>query len=272
MFVIFIIFPATFLKFLFLKQKKHCYYAPNFTVNMETVCKSNPLLILVNTLEQAYKLLSSLEYRENSGKLKISVSYNKPENDTDEYEVDVVINPDIDKIDYKRYNDVILYDMFYFVEQLKLFAHKNGIENTIFLYNRGDEKCNISVLKNIIPTRNQLVAIYKYFKDMDSGEITFTFDELYTNIKQKYNLEINERMFNNSLAMFSEGNLLTYRLKNNIYNVCMTEPACKIDLNTLKFTRYLERKKQRNNEFKNVWLQSVTGGKFNGSEKQDKGD
>ena len=239
---------------------------------IETVCRSNSLLILVNTLEQAYNLLSSLEYREGSGKVKISISYNKPENNAERCEVDVVINPDIDKIDYKRYNDVILYDMFYFVEQLKLFAHKNGIENTISLYNSGDEKCNTLVLESIIPTRNQLIAIYKYFKGMDSGEITFTFDELYTDIKQKYNLETNERMFSNSLAIFSEGNLLTYRLKNNIYNVCMTEPACKIDLNTLKFTRYLERKKQRNNEFKNVWLQSVTGGKFNGSEKQDKGD
>ncbi|MDI9475775.1 MAG: single-stranded-DNA-specific exonuclease RecJ [Natronincolaceae bacterium] len=234
---------------------------------IEIVCVDNPVLILVNTLGQAYKLLSSLEYRENSNKIKISINYNRPESDTRKYEVDVVINPIVDKIDYKRYNDIILYDMFYFSEQLKTFIHKNNIENTVFLYNSEDEKCNTFVLESIVPTREQLVIMYKYLKGIGHGKIILTFDEIYIDIKQEYGLEINEKMLDNSLAVFSEGNLLTYEFKNNIYNICMIEPVCKVDLNRLKFIQYLQRKKQQYNDFKNIWLQFVTGGKFDGFEK-----
>ncbi len=230
-------------------------------------CINNPILILVNTLEQAYKLLASLEYRESSKKTKISVSYNKPGNHTEECEVDVVINPIVDKIDYKRYNNIILYDMFYFAEQLKIFMYKNNNENTIFLYNNGDERSNVFVLENIIPTREQLVVLYKCFRNNNSDRIVFTFRGLYKSIKQKYNLEINERLLDNSLTMFSEGKLLTYESKNNIYNVCMIEPVCKVDLNKLKFTQYLKEKKQQYNDFEDTWLQFVTGGKFDGFEK-----
>ena len=234
---------------------------------IETVSADNSLLILVNTLKQAYKLLSLLEYRENSGKVKISINYNEPEGAVGEREIDVVINPIVDKIDYKRYNSIILYDMFYFSEQLITFVNKSNNEDTIFLYNNGDEKSNIFVLENIIPSRDQLIVIYKYIKGNNSHEITFTFKELYKGIEQKYGLKINEKMLDNSLAVFSEGNLLTYKLKNNIYNVSIIEPICKVDLNGLKFVQYLERKKQRHNDFKNTWLQFVTGGNFDGFEK-----
>ncbi len=232
---------------------------------IETASADNPLLILVNTLKQAYKLLSSLEYRENSGKVKISINYNEPGNDIGEREIDVVINPIVDKIDYKRYNSIILYDMFYFAEQLITFVNKSNNEDTIFLYNNGDEEANIFILENIIPSRDQLIVIYKHLKGNDFHEVTFK--ELFKNIEQKYGLKINERMLDNSLAIFSEGNLLTYKLKNNIYNVSMIEPDCKVDLDELRFVQYLERKKLRHKDFKNTWLQFVTGGKFDGFKK-----
>ena len=208
-----------------------------------------------------------MEYREASGKVKISINYNRPESDIEECEIDVVINPIVDKIDYKRYNSIILYDMFYFAEQLRTFINKSDNGDIIFLYNKGDEESNIFVLENIIPSREQLIVIYKYLKSNNLHKITFTFEELYKSIKQRYNLETNEKMLDNSLAVFSEGNLLTYEFKNNIYNVSMMEPACKVDLNKLKFVQYLEGKKQRHNDFKNIWLQFVTGGKFDGFKK-----
>ncbi|HZJ76817.1 MAG TPA: single-stranded-DNA-specific exonuclease RecJ [Oscillospiraceae bacterium] len=234
---------------------------------VETACINSSVLILVNTLEQAYKLLTLLEYRESSKRTKISISYSKPGNHIEEYEVDVVINPIVDKIDYKRYNNIILYDMFYFAEQLEIFMYKNNNKNTVFLYNDGDERSNVFVLRNIIPVRKQLVILYKYLRNNNSDKIVLPFGRLYEGIKQKYNFEINEKLLDNSLTMFSEGKLLTYESKNNIYSICMMEPVHKVDLNKLKFTQYLNEKKQQYYDFEDTWLQFVTGGKFNGFEK-----
>lgn len=226
---------------------------------IEKACKLNPLLILVNTLEQGYKLLSSLEYRERSQKTKIRVSYKVPGADSKAWAVDVVINPIVDKIDYKRYNNIILYDMFYFVQQVTDFLHKNNAEKTIFLYNSGDEESNTFVLESIIPTRDELVDIYKYLINNRSSKIVGTFNEFFNGIKEKYDLEINQELFNNALIIFSQGKLLTYELKNHIYNICIIEPTCKIDLKELEFTQYLQRKKDQYNSFKNTWLNIVTG-------------
>src|SRR5690606_18233770 len=138
---------------------------------IETASVDHPILILVNTLEQAYRLLSVLEYRENSKTTNVSIEFNKPKCVSGEYEIDVVINPVVDKIQYKRYNNIILYDMFYFAEQLNIFTHEDHAKKTRFLYDCGDEQSNLVVLESIIPTRDQLVAMYRYLKNSKSNEI-----------------------------------------------------------------------------------------------------
>lgn len=222
---------------------------------IEKASIESPLLILVNTLEQSYKLLSSLEYRNKSKKRKISISFNQSEYISGENEIDLVINPIVDKIQYKRYNNIILYDMFYFPEQLQVFKDENNnIEKTIFLYNNGDEKSNEFVLENIIPTRDQLVVIYKYFKAINSNEIRLEFEDIYINIKKEYKLSINQALLNNALKIFTEGNLLTYKFENHTYSVYMIKNPYKVDLNKLRFTQYLKEREKHFNDFKNTWL------------------
>ncbi|QUH20541.1 single-stranded-DNA-specific exonuclease RecJ [Alkaliphilus sp. B6464] len=222
---------------------------------VEGASKIKPILILANTLNHAYRLLSLLEYKKSSSLNSISIGFNQPNTDNLDYEVYVVINPVVDKIQYKRYNNIILYDMFYSLGQLKAFVNQNHIERTIFLYEDGDEESNLSILKSIIPTREQLVAIYKYLKDNKSKRISHSFEKIYDDIKCRHNLIINEALFNNALAIFVEGSLLTYNFENNAYNIHMLEPTCKVDLNKLKYTQYLETIKYQYNDFKNIWLQ-----------------
>lgn len=222
---------------------------------VEEASKIEPILILVNTLNHAYRLLSLLEYKKSSSLTNISVGFNQPNTDNLDYEVYVVINPVVDKIQYKRYNNIILYDMFYSLGQLKAFINQNHIEKTIFLYEDGDEESNLSILKSIVPAREQLVAIYKYLKDNKSKSISHSFEKIYDDIKCRHNLIINDALFNNALTIFAEGSLLTYNFENNAYNIHMLEPTCKVDLNKLKYTQYLETIKYQYNDFKNIWLQ-----------------
>ena len=222
---------------------------------VEDASKIKPILILANTLNHAYRLLSLLEYKKSSSLTSISIGFNQPNTDNLDYEVYVVINPVVDKIQYKRYNNIILYDMFYSLDQLKAFINQNHIERTIFLYEDGDEESNLSILKSIVPTREQLVAIYKYLKDNKSKRISHSFEKIYDDIKCRHNLIINDALFNNALAIFAEGSLLTYNFENNAYNIHMLEPTCKVDLNKLKYTQYLETIKYQYNDFKNIWLQ-----------------
>lgn len=222
---------------------------------VEEASKIEPILILVNTLNHAYRLLSLLEYKKSSSLTNISVGFNQPNNDNLDYEVYVVINPVVDKIQYKRYNNIILYDMFYSLDQLKAFINQNHTERTIFLYEDGDEESNLSILKSIVPAREQLVAIYKYLKDNKSKRISNSFEKIYDDIKCRHNLIINDALFNNALTIFAEGSLLTYNFENNAYNIHMLEPTCKVDLNKLKYTQYLETIKYQYNDFKNIWLQ-----------------
>ncbi|GEM_PF-25779 len=222
---------------------------------VEDASKIKPILILANTLNHAYRLLSLLEYKKSSSLTSISIGFNQPNTDNLDYEVYVVINPVVDKIQYKRYNNIILYDMFYSLDQLKAFINQNHTERTIFLYEDGDEESNLSILKNIVPTREQLVAIYKYLKDNKSKRISHSFEKIYDDIKCRHNLIINDALFNNALTIFAEGSLLTYNFENNAYNIYMLEPTCKVDLNKLKYTQYLETIKYQYNDFKNIWLQ-----------------
>lgn len=225
---------------------------------IEGVSINSRLLIVVNTLEGASELLPILENREYSTKTKLDISYNQPNNGSIITDIDVVINPYVDKIEFKRYNNIIVYDMFYSKDEFESFICQNDVDKVTFLYKDCDATFNINCLNNVIPSRVQLVAIYKQLMDNKSNRsniLSCSFSDLYEEIEEKFNLKINEALLNNALTIFAEGSLLTYEIEDCAYKIQLLKPTNKVDVNELKFTKLLHKQKDEFEKFKKIWLQ-----------------
>ena len=69
-------------------------------------------MILVNTLQGAQSLIKILEIRNMDMDTGLKIHYNNIIGYSNS-NIDIVINPNIDKIQYKLYNSIIIYDMLF---------------------------------------------------------------------------------------------------------------------------------------------------------------
>lgn len=192
-----------------------------------------PILVLANTLQQALRLLSLVEIREKGNNIRIKHFFNKPSHLHDENEIHIVINPNIDKIMYKSYNNIILYDLFfseaYFSEFLKLV----NPYNTIILYEEGDERSNERVLQSVIPERNFLVMLYRFLLSQTGDCIKLYYDDFYQGMIQQFNFKINKALLNNALVVFDEGKLIKYNIADDYYGIKLLKTSKKINIESL---------------------------------------
>lgn len=248
-----------------LKNRQVTDYSVVFTENKEEILlkfveSEDKLLILVNTLKQASNLLKLTEIRKKTMYKNFKTFYNETTDFCDSNEVHIVINPNIDKIQFKLYNSIIIYDMFFNEREYLFFLDKSkGIHKTFF-YSDGDEKENLQVLEEIIPNREILVIIYKFLREYKFlSEIHI--EKIILEMQRKFHVNINDKLFQHALIIFAEGNLIKYSLNNDKYDIKILEAKEKINIENLSTFKYYNGLNKSFIEFKNKWLYHARGGK-----------
>ncbi len=189
----------------------------------------NNTLILVNTIRQADNLIKLSQIKGKDSRTVIKFFYNEGPKKYGENEIHIVINPNIDKIRYKIYNSVIVYDMFFNKNQyykLLYQVRSNGMDLHL-LYETNDENSNMEVFKNIFPSRNDLIKIYKQIRKWE-GTNFLEFNNFI------YKSQINRILLHNALEIFEEGKLIKRVGDGENHRLKLTKTVGKVDITKLQ--------------------------------------
>ena len=177
-------------------------------------------LVISNTLNGFYRALSDISLTEFEYGINFNYIHEKNK------KVQLIFSPNIDKIDLKRYNSIILYDYLYNKEEYS-YLNKNILnsDNIIKYYGDEDKVYLKNIVDNIVPNREEFINIYKQML-----------------VRKELNLKLNEvkRVFKILplktfiiLKVFKELNLLNFEInyEDNIVTVCLLQkPDKKLNL------------------------------------------
>ena len=177
-------------------------------------------LVITNTLNGFYRALSDISLTDVE--YEINFNYINEKNN----KVQLIFSPNIDKIDLKRYNRVILYDYLYNKEEYS-YLNKNILnsDNIIKYYGEEDKIYLKNIIDNIVPSREEFINIYKQM--LMSKELHLNLDE----IKRVFKILPLKTFI--ILKVFKELNLLNFEMnyEDNIVTVCLLQkPDKKLNL------------------------------------------
>jgi single-stranded-DNA-specific exonuclease len=224
-------------------------------VLLKVIGESSHILIIVNTLEQAMRLISLSGIQLKKSRTRFRYAFNEI-SITDNSGVDIIINPNIDKIDFRRYNKIILYDMFFSAGDFCRFAGKSAVDRTIALYEAGDESSNQEVLSNIIPTRETLVILYKLFNNSSCKNI-YTLSQINEALGQIIKAP-NRAIIKLSLDILAEAKLIEYTVQESSYEIKTMKSEGKVCLEELisykEGQRVIQTFREFNNEMQQMYI------------------
>ena len=180
------------------EDKEHIDYRGNKNINIFDYIVDDTLVI-ANTLNGFYRAISDISLTE----LDYDISF--IDNNQKNKKVQLIFSPNIDKIDLKRYNSIILYDYLYNKEEYS-YLNKNILnsDNIIKYYGDEDKVYLKNIVDNIVPNREEFINIYKQML-----------------VRKELNLKLNEvkRVFKILplktfiiLKVFKELNLLNFEI------------------------------------------------------------
>ena len=191
-------------------------------------------LVITNTLNGFYRALwdiylTDVEY-------EINFNYINEKNN----KVQLIFSPNIDKIDLKRYNRVILYDYLYNKEEYS-YLNKNILnsDNIIKYYGEEDKIYLKNIVDNIVPSREEFINIYKQM--LMSKELHLNLDE----IKRVFKILPLKTFI--ILKVFKELNLLNFEMnyEDNTVTICLLQkPDKKLNLDESLILNNLKALKQ----------------------------
>jgi single-stranded-DNA-specific exonuclease len=192
-------------------------------------------LIIANSINGFFKAVSDISLTE----YEFDVSYNTIDNINDK--VQVIFFPYIDKIDLKRYNNIILYDYLYSIDEyLFLNEHSNNQCEIIRYYDKNDLIYINNIVNSIIPSREEFITLYK---------IMTKYREIKINILEiKSNFNIAPIKLFAMLNVFKDLELVDFNIdnKNNTLTMeIMPKPSSKIDLDSSKVLQGLNQLKDK---------------------------
>ena len=177
-------------------------------------------LLIANTVNGFYRAISDISLLEDD----FDVNYR--ENTVNSAKLQLIFSPNIDKIDVKRYNNIILYDYLYNSREYSyLSENTNSHCNIIKYYNEMDQLYLKNTINNIIPEREEFIVVYK----LALVNKTFEFDML--DIKKIFNI-MPIKLFA-ILNVFKELSLLDFNLdynQNRISINLLEKPNKKLNL------------------------------------------
>lgn len=192
-------------------------------------------LIIANSINGFFKAVSDLSLTE----YEFDINYNIIEKINDK--VQLIFFPYIDKIDLKRYNNIILYDYLYSIEEYSfLYEYTNNQCEIIKYYDKNDLIYINNIVNSIIPSREEFIALYK---------LVSKYREVKINILEiKSNLNIAPIKLFAMLNVFKELELMNFNIdnKSNTLNMeIMPKPSSKIDLSSSLILQGLNRLKDK---------------------------
>ena len=191
-------------------------------------------LVITNTLNGFYRALSDISLTDVE--YEINFNYINEKNN----KVQLIFSPNIDKIDLKRYNRVILYDYLYNKEEYS-YLNKNILnsDNIIKYYGEEDKIYLKNIIDNIVPSREEFINIYKQM--LMSKELHLNLDE----IKRVFKI-LPLKTFS-ILKVFKELNLLNFEMnyEDNTVTICLLQkPDKKLNLDESLILNNLKALKQ----------------------------
>ncbi|MGL5330575.1 MAG: single-stranded-DNA-specific exonuclease RecJ [Peptostreptococcaceae bacterium] len=127
----------------------------NKDVNIFDYLKDDTLVIS-NTVNGFYRAMSDLSLLEE----EFDVNYR--ENIEKKCKLQLIFSPNIDKIDVKRYNNIVLYDYLHNKSEYLYLRENTKLDcNMINYYNESDQLYLKNIINNIIPSREEFIVVYK---------------------------------------------------------------------------------------------------------------
>lgn len=191
-------------------------------------------LVITNTLNGFYRALSDISLTDVE--YEINFNYINEKNN----KVQLIFSPNIDKIDLKRYNRVILYDYLYNKEEYS-YLNKNILnsDNIIKYYGEEDKIYLKNIIDNIVPSREEFINIYKQM--LMSKELHLNLDE----IKRVFKILPLKTFI--IFKVFKELNLLNFEMnyEDNTVTICLLQkPDKKLNLDESLILNNLKALKQ----------------------------
>ena len=156
-------------------------------------------LVITNTVNGFYRAISDLSLLEEE------FDINFREVNTNKNNMQVIFSSNIDKIDLKRYNNIVLYDYLHSAKDYAYIYEGASDEcNIIKYYNDTDKLYLKNIIENIIPERQEFIIVYK----LALVNKSFEFDIL--DIKKTFNI-MPLKLFT-ILNVFKELSLLDFNL------------------------------------------------------------
>lgn len=191
-------------------------------------------LVITNTLNGFYRALSDISLTDVE--YEINFNYINEKNN----KVQLIFSPNIDKIDLKRYNRVILYDYLYNKEEYS-YLNKNILnsDNIIKYYGEEDKIYLKNIIDNIVPSREEFINIYKQM--LMSKELHLNLYE----IKRVFKILPLKTFI--ILKVFKELNLLNFEMnyEDNTVTICLLQkPNKKLNLDESLILNNLKALKQ----------------------------
>ena len=191
-------------------------------------------LVITNTLNGFYRALSDISLTDVE--YEINFNYINEKNN----KVQLIFSPNIDKIDLKRYNRVILYDYLYNKEEYS-YLNKNILnsDNIIKYYGEEDKIYLKNIIDNIVPSKEEFINIYKQM--LMSKELHLNLDE----IKRVFKILPLKTFI--ILKVFKELNLLNFEMnyEDNTVTICLLQkPDKKLNLDESLILNNLKALKQ----------------------------
>ena len=182
------------------EDEEHIDYKGNKNINIFDYIVDDTLVI-ANTLNGFYRAISDISLTE----LDYDISF--IDNNQKNKKVQLIFSPNIDKIDLKRYNSIILYDYLYNEKEYSyLYENILNSEDIIKYYGDEDKIYLNNIVDNMIPNREEFINIYKQMLISKNIEIKLT------DLRKVFRL-IPLKVFV-ILNVFKELNLLDYKIDN----------------------------------------------------------
>ena len=175
----------------------------NLDINIFEYIKENTLII-TNTINGFYRAISDISLTE----YEYDINYNIIENNKENNKVQLIFSPNIDKIDVKRYNNIILYDYLYNIGEYSYLLNNMNSESLIIkYYSKMDLLYLNNIINNMVPDREEFINVYK----LALSQKNITIDIV--DIKKVFNI-IPIKLFS-ILKVFEELSLLEFDIKND---------------------------------------------------------
>lgn len=192
-------------------------------------------LVIANSVNGFFKALSDISLTE----YEFDINYNIIENINNK--VQLIFFPYIDKIDLKRYNNIILYDYLYDIEEYScLFEESDNECEIIKYYDKNDLIYINNIIRSIIPEREEFITLYKIMSKYKEIKINIL------DIKSKLNIAP-IKLFA-MLNVFKELDLINFHVEDENSTLTMEimpKPSTKIDLASSKVLQGLNQLKDK---------------------------